>query len=138
MESPRQQSTIRRREYRLRDFRKADFWLRVNAGLLPRARSGISPYPTNGSVISRVRIRTAIELTMRRTVPANCKERCEPAQIVSFSLSDMVRATGFAPVQSASLHRVKKFFVIEAVVEKGAFPVSERFRRVVLGNQLPN
>jgi hypothetical protein len=36
-------ATIRRREYRLRDFRKTDFWLRVSAGLLPRARSGISP-----------------------------------------------------------------------------------------------
>jgi hypothetical protein len=100
MESPRQYSTTRRRENRSRDFRKAAFWLRISAGLLPRTRSGISPYPANGSVMSRVRIRTAIEPAVHRTIPANCKERCEPAQSVSPGLSEMVRATVFAPAQA--------------------------------------
>ena len=77
--------------------------LRSRAGLAVPDRGGISPVSSQWSWFSaNVRIRTAIEPAMRRTIPANCKERCQPAQIVSFSLSEMVRATGFAPALSAS------------------------------------
>jgi len=41
--SPRQKTTIWRRENHLRDFHKADFGLRLRAGLSVPNRCGISP-----------------------------------------------------------------------------------------------
>ena len=58
----RQETTVCRRENHSRDFRRADFGLRLRAGLATLNRVwDFSLFPNHGSVISRVRIRTAIE-----------------------------------------------------------------------------
>jgi hypothetical protein len=77
LESPGQQTTLRRREKRWGDFRKADFRLRFRAGLAVPNRVGISPISNQWSCFAgNVRIRTAIESAFMQSRTGESLEGC--------------------------------------------------------------
>ena len=74
VESPRQKTTVRRREKRLRVFRKADFGLRMCASLLPQAVAGFLPIQPLDRLTAECGFELLLNQLIRRTVAANCRD----------------------------------------------------------------